>query len=59
METDEDVNKDVYMVPHYKVFPGRYKFCFNGRLYTSKAWYVIPGVLLAIWIPNILHMIFE
>lgn len=53
------VSDDQNLVPHWKIFPGRVLFCFDGRLHTSKNWPMIPFVLLLILIPCGLHIGFD
>ena len=49
----------VELVAHWKIFPGRTKFCFDGRCYTSKNWPVIPCSLALLIIPACFHVGFD
>lgn len=55
---DEKIDVD-NLVPHWKIFPGRLKFCCYGRLHTSKNWLMIPFVLSLMLIPTGLHLGFD
>jgi hypothetical protein len=50
---------EVDQVPHWQIFPGNYSFFCNGRLHTSKNWFVVPCVLALIVVPSGFHLGFE
>ena len=43
----------------FKIFPGKIKFCFDGRFHTARDWIAVPGVLSLILIPAGFHFGFE
>jgi hypothetical protein len=59
MNTKAKAEESADLVRHWKVFPGRLKFCFDGRLHTSKNWPMIPFVLAIIIVPAGIHIGFE
>lgn len=59
MELNDKQTEVEHLVPHWKIFPGRLKFCFDGRLQTSKNWPMIPFVLALILVPTGFHLGFD
>ncbi|RNA42550.1 palmitoyltransferase ZDHHC18-like isoform X2 [Brachionus plicatilis] len=46
-------------VRHWKIFPGKVAFFYDGRIQTSKNWWAIPGVLALIIVPSCFHLGFD